>query len=129
MPAYDLKRAYMDHIKSLDPAQRRQFGENLRTAINKHISERQAVISSVMRNGVPFTPKQLYGPRIILIGQLADKLAAGAYSGDRIAQMEPEEFDELLDNNLYRTFDDIMDREHAEENKDFIEILIRAKDP
>ncbi len=39
MPTYDLKRAYIAHIKSLDPAQRRQFGENLRAAIGSHISE------------------------------------------------------------------------------------------
>ena len=129
MPTYDLKRAYIDHIKSLDPAQRRQFGANLRAAINGHISERQALIPSVMRNGVPFTPEQLFGPRILLLGQLADKLAAGAYSGDEIAQMDPVEFGELLENDLDETFEDITDRDHAEENKDFNELLKRAKDP
>ena len=51
MPTYDLKRAYIDHIKSLDPAQRRQFGENLLAAIGSHISERRATGSETGGRG------------------------------------------------------------------------------
>ncbi len=59
MPTYDLKRAYIAHIKSLDPAQRRQFGENLRAAIGSHINgsidrrDQNALFANMTRNLEP----------------------------------------------------------------------------
>lgn len=124
MPIFDLKRAYTDHIKSLNAEERKAFGRNLMQAMQDMRAARVAQLPPMPEGEPPIPPAGLFGERFVSLGELAVRFADGRYSS-----VEGEALDRMLDNELDSVFYGIMEDEAGLDNSLLNELLERAKDP
>ena len=120
MPLFDLKRAYTDHIKSLNPEERKTFGRNLMQAMQDVRAARIAEMPPLPEGEPPIPPAGLFGERFVSLGELAVRFADGRYSA-----AEGEALDRMLDNELDTVFYGITEDEAGLDNSLLNELLAR----